>query len=189
MTPAIYFCCLVIYDWYQQHRFYHRCQRHRRLIVNGFQRCYLNHAASFDSHQWQRTASPARCEVTLVLRQATPARNQASPARNQATPAPCLATPALRQAAPALCQASPARSQTSPDRFQITPARCQVSPARCQASPALHQATPGLHQDIPARIQTSPECWEDPWSSWQRVSHTGVLSHTHILQLHFVWRQ
>jgi hypothetical protein len=28
--------------------------------------------------------------------------------------------------------------------------------------------------------------WEDPWSSGQGLSHTGVLSHKHILQLHFV---
>ncbi len=32
----------------------------------------------------------------------------------------------------------------------------------------------------------SPELWEDPWSSSQGVSHTEVLSHTHILFLHFV---
>jgi hypothetical protein len=33
------------------------------------------------------------------------------------------------------------------------------------------------------------EWWEDPWSLGQGLSLTGVLSHTSILQLHFLWRQ
>ncbi len=81
--------------------------------------------------------------------------------------------------------------------FTRPPTPSQYSHALSLCSPRIYLQTSHDHCQVPVTgtllcmwvIVFPPEWWEDPFSSGQGVSHTGVLSHTHILFLHFVWRQ
>ena len=94
-------------------------------------------------------ASPAACNPTFAMSQASPAMSKASPTASQPSPA-------VSQTSPAVSQTSPAVSQTSPPASQARPAASQASPAVSHTSLHVSQASTAASQPCPATCQGQP---------------------------------